>query len=131
MGLLLIAADALKRMGIQKLNLILPYFPGARQDRVMVVGESLTVKVYADVLNAVGFQKVMILDPHSDVTAAVLNNAEVISNHAFVEKCLIQESDYLLISPDGGALKKIYKLAQFLGGKPIVECSKKRDVATG
>jgi len=131
MGTLLIAADALKRTGIQKLNLVLPYFPGARQDRVMVAGEPLTVKVYADILNAVGFQKVTILDPHSEVTPAVLNNAHVVSNHAFVKECLKNESDYLLVSPDGGALKKIYKVAQFLEGKPVVECSKKRNVETG
>jgi len=130
-GMLLIAADALKRMGIQKLNLVLPYFPGARQDRIMVTGEALTVKVYADILNGVGFQKVMILDPHSEVTPAVLNNVKVISNHAFVKECLKDEKDYLLISPDGGALKKIYKVAQFLGSKPVIECSKKRDVETG
>ena len=131
MGLLLIAADALKRTGVQKLNLVLPYFPGARQDRVMTGGESLTVKVYADILNTIGFQKVTIVDPHSEVTSAVLNNVHVISNHAFVAACLKNERDYLLISPDGGALKKIYKVAQHLGGQPVVECSKKRDVATG
>jgi len=32
-GLLLLAADALRRMGGEKLHLLLPYFPAARQDR--------------------------------------------------------------------------------------------------
>ena len=37
----------------------------------------------------------------------------------------------LLISPDGGALKKIYKVSEYLGGVEVVECSKSRDVKTG
>ncbi|MCR9288775.1 MAG: ribose-phosphate diphosphokinase [Bacteroidetes bacterium] len=131
LGLLLIAVDALKRMGIQYLNLVLPYFPAARQDRVMVVGESLSVKVYADIINAQNFQKITVFDPHSEVTPALLNNVQVVSNHAFVSQCLQHEKDYILVSPDGGALKKVYALSQYLGGKTVVECSKKRNVQTG
>jgi len=36
-----------------------------------------------------------------------------------------------LVSPDGGALKKIHKLAQFLRIENVVECMKERDVKTG
>jgi len=50
-GLLLLAIDSVKRIGVNKINVFIPYFPGARQDRVMVSGEPLTVKVYADILN--------------------------------------------------------------------------------
>ena len=37
----------------------------------------------------------------------------------------------VLISPDGGALKKIYSTSKYLGGIPVVECGKSRDVQTG
>lgn len=131
LGFLLLANDALRRMGVRKIHLFLPYFPAARQDRVMVKGEPLTVKIYADLINQCGFETVTIIDPHSEVTAAVLNNVRVIDNHFFVKKCLEQVVDYQLVSPDGGALKKVYKLAQFLNGQAVVECSKRRDVATG
>jgi len=130
-GLLLLAADALRRMGVEKLHLLLPYFPAARQDRVAVIGEALSVKVYADVLNSVGFDSIMILDPHSEVTPALLENVRVVSNHKFVAQCLKGMTDYMLISPDGGALKKAYRLSKHLDGQPIVECSKHRDVKTG
>ena len=36
-----------------------------------------------------------------------------------------------MVSPDGGALKKIYKLSEALGGLEVLECSKSRDVKTG
>ena len=41
------------------------------------------------------------------------------------------DKDILLISPDGGALKKIYKVSEFLGGISVIECSKKRNVKNG
>lgn len=132
LGMLCLAVDALRRMDVKLETLIIPYFPSARQDRVMVKGEPLSVKIYAEIINSFKFQKVVVFDAHSEVTSALLNNCEPITNHKFVEK-VIQEirNDVLLISPDGGALKKIYKVSEFLGGLEVVECSKSRDVKTG
>lgn len=132
LGLLCLAVDALLRMGAKPNKLIIPYFPAARQDRVMVKGEPLSVKVYADIINSLNFNSVLVYDAHSEVTPALLNNCEVISNHKFIKKVIsIISKDVLLISPDGGALKKIYKVSEFLGGIEVVECSKSRDVKTG
>lgn len=132
LGLICITVDALKRMGVKEIHLYIPYFPAARQDRVMIPGEPLSVKVYADIINALKLASVTVFDPHSEVTPALLNNCITISNHEFIKK-VIEEigSDVKLISPDGGALKKIYKVSEFLGGAEVVECSKSRDVKTG
>jgi ribose-phosphate pyrophosphokinase len=131
-GLLYLAVDALRRSGVKRLDLFIPYFPAARQDRLMVEGEPLSVKVYADLINQLNFETVTILDPHSDVTPAVLNRCVVLSNHAFIREVVgIIGSDSLLISPDGGALKKIYKVSEALNGMEVVECSKSREVKTG
>ncbi len=132
LGLLLVATDALRRMDVKDITVLIPYFPAARQDRVMVSGESLSVKVYADIINAQNYNQVMVFDPHSEVTSALLNNVKVIENYGYVKKCLDQiNEEVVLISPDGGALKKIYKVSAYLGGIEVVECSKKRDVKTG
>ena len=132
MGLLLIATDALRRMGVRHINAFIPYFPAARQDRVMVAGESLSVKVYADMINAQQYNQVTVFDPHSEVTPALLNNVKVIYNYEFVKRCIEKiNEEVVLISPDGGALKKIYKVSEYLGGVEVIECSKKRDVKTG
>ncbi|REH54603.1 ribose-phosphate pyrophosphokinase [Tenacibaculum gallaicum] len=131
-GILLLATNALKNMGIKKLHVVLPYFPAARQDRLMVSGEPLSVKVYADIINTQNFESVTIFDPHSEVTPALLNNCRIIDNHKFIEHVTQQLSDnLLLISPDGGALKKIYKVAAYLQNYEVVECSKSRNVKTG
>lgn len=132
LGLICITVDALKRMGVKEINLFIPYFPAARQDRVMVPGEPLSVKVYADIINAMALASVTIFDPHSEVTPALLNNCVTISNHEFIKQVIEKiGNEVKLISPDGGALKKIYKVSEFLGGAEVVECSKSRDVKTG
>ncbi|PWS28423.1 phosphoribosylpyrophosphate synthetase [Pedobacter yonginense] len=132
LGLICVTVDALKRMGVKEIELFIPYFPAARQDRVMIPGEPLSVKVYADIINNLGLNRVTVFDPHSEVTPALLNNCEVIPNHEFIKQVVaIMGSEPKLISPDGGALKKIYKVSEYLGGKEVVECSKSRDVKTG
>lgn len=131
-GLLLLAIDALKRMDVKLINVFIPYFPAARQDRVMISGEPLSVKVYADILNSLKLNKVTVFDAHSEVTPALLDNCKVIPNHAFIAEVLKKiGKEVKLISPDGGALKKIYKVSEYLGGVEVVECSKSRDVKTG
>jgi ribose-phosphate pyrophosphokinase len=132
LGLLMVAVDALRRMGARQLELFIPYFPGARQDRLMTPGEPLTVKVYADLINAMGFERVTVFDPHSEVTPALLTHYRVMDNHTFIAKVMAQTGSAVsLVAPDGGALKKIYGLSKSLGGIPVLECSKHRDVKTG
>lgn len=132
LGLLMIAVDALHRMRVDVISLVLPYFPAARQDRVMTPGESLSCKVYADLINGLGLEEVIIFDPHSDVVPALLDRCTVVPNHAFVSAVVKRLATLpLLISPDGGALKKIHGLAKHLGGMPVLECGKSRDVRTG
>ena len=140
LGLLAVAAEALDQSGhCQNKQLTLSYFPGARQDRRMVVGEPLTVKVYADIINEMGFSLVRIFDPHSDVTPALIDNVDVINNHKFVHKCFVDiiskvDTPVVLVSPDAGANKKVKELGQYLSKDfsiDIVKCDKTRDVTDG
>lgn len=141
-GLLAVAVDALRRMGVERIHAFIPYFPGARQDRVTNPGEPLTVSVYASLINALNLSQVFIYDPHSDVTMAVLNNGLKLNNHNFIRKviadinCVVNQ-DYnvpgnvTLISPDAGSSKKIHDLVEALGETKIVKCDKIRNTKTG
>lgn len=142
--ILILAMDAVNRVGnYDTCHLFLPYFPGARQDRVMVKGEPLTSKVYADLINDLEFNSVEILDPHSDVVPALLDPCITINNHEFVRSALhdIYDNDGrhnpLIISPDAGSNKKIKDLAKYiheLDGETqinVVKCDKTRDTSTG
>ena len=141
--MLMVAVDALYGLGIHKeVYLFIPYFPGARQDRINVKGEPLTCKVFADILNNCDFNLVQVYDVHSDVTLAVLENSESITNHKFVAHCIslicnedqVDLDDIVLVSPDAGSNKKINKLAysEEVSGFPVIKCDKKsRDVTNG
>lgn len=150
------AIDALHNGYVRPVELFIPYFPGARQDRRMVKGEPLSVKIYADFINSLGFSKVTILDPHSEVTPALLNNVEVLENHHFVLETIkdIEQNpeDLYIISPDAGSNKKVKDLLKYLNNNinefkqseiadvdktsevkyfDLIKCDKTRDVRTG
>lgn len=130
--ILLLATDALKRLGFTYIKLFIPYLPFARQDRVMVGGEPLSIKVLANIINSQEYTKVAIYDVHSEVSLALINNCDPVSNHNFVKQILSKKEDYYIVSPDAGAYKKIFKAAQFVGyTDTIVLCNKIRDVKTG
>ncbi len=132
MGFLLLATDAIKRSEISLGTLTLPYFPAARQDRVMNSGEPLTVKIYAQLINNLGFSKIVILDAHSDVAPALLDNCRNVSNTKFIQQVIQDiQTPVILVSPDAGASKKISKLSAALGGIEVIECGKTRNVQNG
>lgn len=129
---LMLLTDALKRAGATSIDLLVPYFPGARQDRVCNSGEPLSAKVYADLINSQGFSSVSVFDPHSDVTPALLNRVHVIKNHRFVSDAVAALGPAItLVSPDAGANKKIFELSAVLGGLPVIRADKIRDVRDG
>ena len=141
---LLLLTDALRRQGVQEIDLTIPYFPGARQDRVCNQGEALSVKVYADLINQQNFRRVAIFDPHSEVVVALLNHVQVTKNHQFIQNVIAEinaeigaekadgnNANVILVSPDAGSNKKIFELSSQLGGIEIVRADKLRDVRNG
>ncbi|RCW96833.1 MULTISPECIES: ribose-phosphate diphosphokinase [Kosakonia] len=117
-------------------HLELAWLPWARQDRHMVPGDSSALKVFANFLNTLNFNKVFILDPHSDAAAAAITNCVVIAQ----ESCLMQsetlrraigKGELMLVAPDAGALKKIHNVAKASGAQEYAILTKERDVATG
>lgn len=114
------------------LSLNIPYFPYARQDRVCNVGESLSIKVVADIINSLKFSRVYSQDPHSEVVAAVVDNLIVMDNVCKV-KIVVDHlsSDVVLVSPDAGANKKVFGYAKALGGLSVIRADKTRNTKTG
>lgn len=129
---LVLAVDALRRMHVKYIEVFIPYIPYARQDRVMVQGEPLSIKVFAGIVNSMQLDKIICYDLHSDVSAGLIDNIEYHNNHSFVKDVLKDKSNYLIVSPDAGSYKKIFSLCQYLNYKnEIILCNKVRDVKSG
>lgn len=76
---LLLTAEVLVRAHRSgRKRLVVPYFPYARQDRVMRPEEAFSLKAVARLINGLGFDEVVTCDPHSDVTPALVENVRVV-----------------------------------------------------
>jgi ribose-phosphate pyrophosphokinase len=62
---LLLLLDAFRRASAQRINVILPYFPYARQDRMARGREAISAKVVARALETFGASRVIYVDIHS------------------------------------------------------------------
>ena len=132
--LIICANRILRNNGVHAVVLYVPFFLGARSDRKFKQGGVNYIKeVIAPIINSQNFDTVLTLDPHSDVLEACLNNFEKISNSIIVKSALqdINKEDVILISPDGGALKKIYDIAEEFDIPNVITASKHRDIKTG
>lgn len=113
----------------RQLYLTMFYVPNARMDRVKNDDEIFTLKYFADFINSLRFSYVEILDPHSSVTPALLNNVRVLPVKSLIEMAIndIQCEDLVLFYPDEGAMKRYADLIQ----KPYGFGIKHRDWRTG
>lgn len=95
-------------------NVMYPYFPYARQDRFIGLMEPFSLKIFCQLLNSQHFDKVTIVDPHSDVTLALINNVHIWTQENIAKQVipsqLFDNDNVLFVSPDAGAYKKVSKL---------------------
>lgn len=135
---LMLTTDAVRRAipAGSPLHLVLPYVPYARQDRVAVEGEPLSIKVFCNLINALDFDSVEVWDPHSDVTPALLNNVRVRpTSELMCEAFATAGAPHILhnsafVAPDAGARKRVSTLAKKFGTTAIF-ADKARDPVTG
>lgn len=137
--MVLLVKNTLTSLGFEKSELKISYLMAARMDRIMLDGEPFSLEVISQIINPAGFNKIEIFDPHSQVSTKLLLNSFAINNHQFVQDVIehyrknknSSMADFMLVSPDAGALKKIHEVAAATGGLPVTECKKVRDVKSG
>jgi ribose-phosphate pyrophosphokinase len=138
--LIICATKSLRNIGVKEIHLYTPYFLGSRSDRQFEEGSNNYLKdIICPIINSLKFDSVTVLDPHSDVLEACLNNFKKDKDNQvkLVQKALssinnhpssVIQDKFILLSPDAGASKKIYKIAEQIGYKgDIITCSKDRD----
>lgn len=130
---LMIAKDAKEReMNVQ---LFMPYIPNARMDRVHEV-DVFTLKWFAQMINSADFYRVVVFDPHSDVSVALIDRCETIRLFGKLAHVIEESKPGVIYFPDAGAMKRyeneIRDACDILDYYPrIVYGNKKRDWDTG
>lgn len=123
----------IRRIGANKVNLVMPYVPNARQDRVKNDTDVFTLKYFAEFINNLHFNKVVVLDPHSSVGEALINNIKVENPKPYIEKAIseikkeINDETLIVFYPDEGAMKRYSGMLDI----PYAFGIKKRDWETG
>jgi ribose-phosphate pyrophosphokinase len=130
------AAKALRGLEVNDVSLFIPYCIGGRSDRKFEEGSINYIKeVIAPIINLQNFSKVTVMDPHSDVLEACINNFAKESNFELVDFALAHlggnPDTYTLVSPDAGAMKKVYAVSEHTKIRDIIVASKVRDTSTG
>ncbi|MCT8136369.1 ribose-phosphate diphosphokinase [Anaerobacillus sp. CMMVII] len=125
---LLIMIDALKRASAKTINVVLPYYGYARQDRKARAREPITAKLVANLLETAGATRVITLDLHAtqiqgffDIPVDQLVGVPLISDY-FKEKNM---EDLVIVSPDHGGVVRARKMADRLKA-PIAIIDKRR-----
>lgn len=137
--LIICAVQAIRNLSPNReIALYVPYFVGARSDRKFAQGGVNYLKqVICPIINSLNLNAVVVLDPHSDVLEACLNNYEKLDNHLLAKYALadidtnMDVSELCLVSPDAGAYKKIFDVAKKFGIENVITATKVRDMKTG
>jgi len=121
--------DAMAERGNYIQHLIFPHVMGSRQDRLNPQGDYLfTIKSVAKMINHRDIYKVTVLDPHSDVTSALIDRCEAIPPSRILKG--FWQGYTGVIAPDAGAAKRAFDVATTLNLE-FHQAEKHRDVATG
>ena len=130
---LLIMIDALKRASAKTINVVMPYYGYARQDRKARAREPITAKLVANMIEKAGATRLLTLDLHAsqiqgffDIPVDHLMGAPLIADY-FLEKEICGD-DVVVVSPDHGGVTRARKLAEFLKA-PIAIIDKRRPKA--
>ncbi|MDQ0222106.1 ribose-phosphate diphosphokinase [Streptococcus moroccensis] len=129
---ILIMVDALKRASAESVNIVMPYYGYARQDRKARAREPITSKLVANMLEVAGVDRLLTIDLHAsqiqgffDIPVDHLLGAPLIAD--YFERRGMTGSDYVVVSPDHGGVTRARKLAEFLK-TPIAIIDKRRSV---
>jgi ribose-phosphate pyrophosphokinase len=130
--------ESLRERGLPTPELVIPNMFGARQDRINPTGDVLfTAKFVANMVNSLGAPRVYLLDPHSEVSAALVNRCRVVDTAEILGHLRCNIDDFVslpcfeaVIAPDGGAVKRAHAVAK-THGKRLLHAWKMRDVKDG
>ena len=121
---LMFLADALKRSSASRVTAIVPYFGYARQDRrVRSARVPISAKVVADMFDAVGIDRVLTVDLHSETIQGFF---DMPADNVYATKLMVDDikannerDEIIVVSPDVGGVVRSRALAKQLDGTDL------------
>lgn len=126
----LVAIDACKRASAGEINIVMPYFGYARQDRKAKARQPITAKLVANLLEAAGADRVITVDLHAsqiqgffDVPIDDLTAIPMLGQYFKSKR--FNPDEVVVVSPDHGGTTRARRLADKLNA-PIAIIDKRR-----
>lgn len=127
---LLIMIDALKRASAKTINLVMPYYGYARQDRKARAREPITAKLVANLIETAGATRMINLDLHApqiqgffDIPNDHLMGVPILGDYFKAKN--FQKDEIVIVSPDHGGVTRARRLADRMKA-PIAIIDKRR-----
>jgi ribose-phosphate pyrophosphokinase len=126
-------ANAAKRNGAKKVTAVVPYLAYARQDKIFLEGENISIETIAAMLKAVGIDQLITVNIHAETAlskfqfpAKTLTAIPLLAEHFVKKGC----TKAFALAPDKGALYIAEQAKTVLGGESG-NLEKHRDRHTG
>src|SRR5205807_3533648 len=116
---LLIILDALRRASADRVNVVIPYYGYARQDKKIKPREPVTAKLIADLLERVRANRILAVDLHAGQIQGFFN---IPVDHLYAGPLIadylkergIFDDDVVVVSPDEGGMRRARAMADML-----------------
>lgn len=127
---LLIIIDALRRASARRINVVMPYYSYARQDKKVKPREPVTAKLLANLIDTAGADRLLTIDLHAgqiqgffDVPVDNLYAGPIIAD--YLKSSITIHNNSVVVSPDVGGVTRARAMAEVLG-TPIAIIVKRR-----
>ncbi len=126
---LLLMMDALRRASANSINLMVPYFGYAKQDKKKTGREPISAKVMADMMENAGAERLVTIDLHAQQIEGffdipVDNLSAIYTFAGFLKKKKMENT--VVVSPDSGGTKRARDLANAMQAERIAIIDKYR-----
>ena len=130
---LIIMADAVRRSSAHRITAVIPYFGYARQDRrPRSARVAISAKVVADMLDAVGIDRMLTVDLHADQIQGFFNIPvdNVYGSPVLVDYMMAQNYENpIIVSPDVGGVVRARAVAKQSNDLDLAIIDKRRPQA--
>ncbi len=126
----LVCIDACKRASAKEINVVIPYYGYARQDRKAAAHQPITSKLVADLLQVAGADRIVVCDLHATQIQGFFDipiddlAAGPMLGHYYAEKGF-KPGEVVVVSPDHGGVVRARRIAELLDA-PIAIVDKRR-----